>query len=121
MMINDVCTHGVMALTHSFLTLVPLVPFLFQASTPCCFLNMGISLPFFPTSLKSSFSFSLFFPFLLFQNRVSLCRPVCPGISSADQADLKFTAIYLPLLPKCWDCTLCRHHPARAHFYVHSW
>lgn len=84
LLINDFCTHGVMLWAYSFLTLVvPLVPFLFQASIPCCFLNMAILLPW------KLFLFFLFLSFSFFQNKVSLCKPGCPGISSADQADHK--------------------------------
>ena len=38
---------------------------------------------------------------LLFQDRVSLCSPGCPGTHSVDQAGLELTEICLPLLPKC--------------------
>ena len=44
-----------------------------------------------------------FFVCLVFQDRVSLCSPGCPGTHSVDQAFLKLTDIYLPLSPKCWD------------------
>jgi hypothetical protein len=40
-----------------------------------------------------------------FQDRISLCSPGCPGISSLDQAGLKLTDICLPLPPKCWEPT----------------
>jgi hypothetical protein len=37
----------------------------------------------------------------LFQDRVSLYIPGCPGTHSVDQASLKLRNA--PLLPKCWD------------------
>jgi hypothetical protein len=46
-----------------------------------------------------------FFSFLLllvFRDRISLCHnPGCPGILFVDQADLKFTEIFLLLPPEC--------------------
>jgi hypothetical protein len=47
-----------------------------------------------------------FFPFLLllvFQDRVSLCRPGCPGTFPVDQPGLQLTEIHLPLPQECWD------------------
>jgi hypothetical protein len=45
---------------------------------------------------------SFFFFFLVFQDRVSLCSPDCPGTHFIDQAGLELE-IHLPLPPKCWD------------------
>jgi hypothetical protein len=41
--------------------------------------------------------------FLVFQDRVPLCRLDCPRIHSVGQAGLKLTEINLCLLPDCWD------------------
>ena len=38
----------------------------------------------------------------VFQYRVSLCSPCCPGIHFVDQAGLKLRDP-LPLPPECWD------------------
>lgn len=53
-------------------------------------------------------SFVLFFVFFLFlvwlfEAQVSLCSLGSPGTCDANQAGLKFTEIFLSLLPKCWD------------------
>jgi hypothetical protein len=37
----------------------------------------------------------------VFQDRVSLCSPGCPGTHSVDQAGLELTEIHLPLPPEC--------------------
>ena len=39
----------------------------------------------------------VWFGFLVFRDRVSLCSPGCPGAHSVDQAGLKLRN------PKCWD------------------
>jgi hypothetical protein len=46
-----------------------------------------------------TFSFSFFFFFLVFQDRVSLCSPGCPGTHSVDQADFIVLLLLLLLLP----------------------
>ena len=46
----------------------------------------------------------IFFSFdFVFRDRVSLCKPGCPGTRSVDQAGLKLTETHLPLLTECWD------------------
>ena len=37
----------------------------------------------------------------VFQDRVFLCSPGCPGTRSVDQAGLELTEICLPLPPRC--------------------
>ena len=41
--------------------------------------------------------------FSLVLRQVSLCSPGSPGNHSVDQASFKFTEIFLPLPPECWD------------------
>jgi hypothetical protein len=44
----------------------------------------------------------LFVGFLVFQDRVSLCSPGCPGTHFVDQAGLELRN-HLPLPPECWN------------------
>jgi hypothetical protein len=57
------------------------------------------------TSLKCIYTFTFFvlFCFLVFQDRVSLCSPGCPGTHSVDQTGLK-----LRNLPASATQVLCR-------------
>jgi hypothetical protein len=43
------------------------------------------------------------FLLLLFQDRLSLCSPGCPGTHSVNQAGLELAETHLPLPPECWD------------------
>ena len=46
----------------------------------------------------------LFYFFLVFRDRVSVCSHGCPGTHSVDQAGLELELeIRLPLPPKYWD------------------
>jgi hypothetical protein len=44
----------------------------------------------------------LFVVVVVFQDRVSLCSPDCPGTHSVDQAGLELRN-HLPLPPECWN------------------
>lgn len=46
-------------------------------------------------------------PFFVSWGRISLCRLSCPRTHYVDKAALEFLVYHLPLLPKCWDLSVC--------------
>jgi hypothetical protein len=41
--------------------------------------------------------------YLVFQDKVSLCSPDCPGTPSVEQAGLELTELHLSPPPESWD------------------
>jgi hypothetical protein len=71
---------------------------------------------FLPLSLSLSLSLSclfiyLFIYLLLFQDRISLCSPGCPGIHFAFQAGLELSEIRLLHLPSAGIKDMCHFSP----------
>jgi hypothetical protein len=61
------------------------------------------------SGLNSRFLFIFCF---VFQDRVSLCSPGCPGTHSIDQDGLELGDPHTEI----WDLNLCYHHSARTCF-----
>lgn len=60
----------------------------------------------------------LFFFFLVCRDRVSFYSPGYPGTHSVVQAGLKYTQIYLPLPPECWDLGYAPPLPGASNFLL---
>ena len=67
--------------------------------------------------MKSNIKYNAFFPPLVFQDRVSLCSPGCPGTYYVDQVGLELTELHCLCL---WiagiEGTQCHHLTNTMHF-----
>jgi hypothetical protein len=70
-----------------------------------------------PLSFNGKQTYRIFFP-LVFQDRVSLCSPGCPGTQSVDQVGLKLIELHLPLPPSAGIKGVCHHCLAGIFFYL---
>ena len=82
---------------------VKLKPSCLCTMSPAPFLTYSGQLLHSHIIFQGSVSDCFFLSFLVFQDRVSLYNPGCPGTCSVDHTGFKLTEIHLPLPPKCWD------------------